>query len=169
MPRFAAALQEEIRRLARKEVKALTAVTRRAAAQHRRDIASLKRQARLLTRQVAALETLARRQAAIPPAPAPLVEKARFSPGWIKTRREKLKLSAKDYGRLIGVSALTVYKWESGKSRPRKEALARLVAVKDIGRREALRRLEMLARENRRPAAKPVKKTATMGRRRTRR
>ena len=127
----------------------------------------LKRQVRLLTRQVAALEVLGRGQAAIPPAPTPLAEKARFSPGWIKTRREKLKLSANDYGRLIGVSALTVYKWEGGKSRPRKEALARLVAVKDIGRQEALRRLETLAGEKKRPAAKPVKKKATKGRRRT--
>ncbi|MCY3021215.1 MAG: helix-turn-helix domain-containing protein [Planctomycetota bacterium] len=169
MPRFAAALQEEIRRLARKEVRSLTAVTRRAAAQHRRDIAGLKRQARLLARQVAALEVLGRRQAAIPPAPTTVVEKARFSPGWIKTRREKLKLSAKDYGRLIGTSALTVYKWEGGKSRPRKDALARLVAVKDIGRREALRRLEMLAGGQKRPAAKPAKKKATKGRRKARR
>jgi DNA-binding transcriptional regulator YiaG len=169
MPRFAAALQEEIRRLARKEVKALTAVTRRAATLHRRDIASLKRQARLLTRQIAALEVLGRKQAAIAPAPTPVVEKARFSPGWIKTRRGKLKLSAKDYGRLIGASALTVYTWESGKARPRKEALARLVAVKDIGRREALRRLEMMAGDKKRPAAKPVKKKAGKTRRRTRR
>ena len=169
MSRFAAALQEEIRRLARKEVKALTAVTRRAATQHRRDIAGLKRQVRLLTRQVAALETLARRQAALSPAPTPLVEKARFSPGWIKTRRQRLKLSAEAYGRLVGVSELTVYLWERGRSRPRKEALARLVAVKDIGRREALRRLEMLAGGKKRPTAKPVKKKAAQGRRRARR
>lgn len=46
--------------MARKEVKGLTAVTKRATSQHRRDIASLKRQARLLARQVAALEALAR-------------------------------------------------------------------------------------------------------------
>ena len=68
MPRFAAVLQEEIRRLARKEVRALTSVTRRAASQHRREIAALKRQARLLIRQVAVLETLARKHAATPSA-----------------------------------------------------------------------------------------------------
>jgi DNA-binding transcriptional regulator YiaG len=118
---------------------------------------------------VAALETLARRQAAIPPAPTPLVEKARFSPGWIKTRRHRLELSAEAYGRLVGVSGLTVYLWERGQSRPRKEALARLVAVRDIGRREALRRLEMMPGGKKRATAKPGKKKATKGRRRTRR
>ena len=169
MPRFAAALQEEIRRLARKEVRVLTAVTRRAASQHRRDIAALKRHIRLLTRQVAVLEIVGRKQAALSPAPQPEVEKARFSPAWVKTRRERLKLSANDYGRLIGVSELTVYHWERGKSRPRKEALARLVAVKDIGRREALRRLEMLPENKKRPAAKRARRRVVKGRRKARR
>jgi DNA-binding transcriptional regulator YiaG len=163
MPRFAAVLQEEIRRLARKEVRALTSVTRRAASQHRREIAALKRQARLLIRQVAVLETLARRHAAVPSASEPVVEKARFSPSWIKTRRERLKLSAADYGRLMGVSGLAIYQWEHGKSRPRSESLAKLVAVRDMGRREALRRLEMLG------DAKKPKARARMVKRRARR
>lgn len=168
MPRFAAVLQEEIRRLARKEVRALTAVTRRAAAQHRRDIAGLKRQARLLARQVAALETLERGHAAVAPAPETAVERARFSPGWIKARRGRLKLSAEAYGKLIGVSGLTVYQWERGKTRPRKGALARLVAVRDIGRREALRRLEMLERAKK-PKPARAKKRGRKPKRRARR
>ncbi|MCY3020942.1 MAG: helix-turn-helix transcriptional regulator [Planctomycetota bacterium] len=169
MSRFAAALQQEIRRLARKEVRALTSVTRRAAAQHRRDIASLKRQVRVLTRQVAVLETLERKQAAIAPAPQPAAEKARFSPGWVRTRRARLGLSAEAYGKLIGVSPLTIYQWEHGKSRPRRNALARLVAVKDIGRREALQRLEMLAGNKKRQPAKRARKRAVRRPRKARR
>ena len=53
-------------------------------------------------------------------------------------------MSAEDYARLIGVSPLTVYNWEHGKSRPQDERIAALVAVRSLGRREALAKLEML-------------------------
>lgn len=42
------------------------------------------------------------------------------------------------------VSGLTIYNWEKAESKPRKDALTKLIAVKDIGRREALRTLERL-------------------------
>ena len=44
MPNLATALKEEIRRLARKEIKAMVGTTQKAVAQYRRDIAALKRQ-----------------------------------------------------------------------------------------------------------------------------
>ena len=59
----------------------------------------------------------------------------------LKTHRAKLGLSAKDYGTLVGVSGLTVYHWEAGKSKPRKKQLAALAAVRGMGKREALARL----------------------------
>ena len=43
MPNIAAVLKEEIRRLARREIKAQVGSTKKAAAQYRRDIAKLKR------------------------------------------------------------------------------------------------------------------------------
>ena len=144
MPQFATALQDEIRRLSRKEVKALTAVTRRAAVQHRRDIADLKRQVHKMSKLVNVLDTLERKRAPAQPAPESAVEKARFSPSWIKARRGRLNLSAESYAKLLGVSGQAVYNWEKGNSKPRKNALAKLVAVRGIGRREALRRLELL-------------------------
>ena len=54
-------------------------------------------------------------------------------------------MSAADYGKLVGVSALTIYHWESGKSRPRKAQLAVLTAVRGIGKREAMKRIESSA------------------------
>ncbi len=53
MSNLAAVMKDEIRRLARKEVKAETATTKRWVAQHRKDITELKRQVRDLTREVA--------------------------------------------------------------------------------------------------------------------
>lgn len=153
MPRFLTALQDEIRRLSRKEVKAQTGVTRRAAAQNRRDIAGLKRHLRQIQQKLAAFEVLERKHAAVQPATADEVERARFSPRWIRARRNRLKLSAAEYGKLIGVSGLTVYNWELAKSKPRREALAALVALKNLGRREALKRLEVLTGSNKKKDA----------------
>ncbi len=44
----------------------------------------------------------------------------------------------------LGVTAQTIYNWEQGKSKPRAEQFASLVAVRDFGQREALKRLELL-------------------------
>jgi hypothetical protein len=58
MTTLAIALKEEIRRLARKEIKAQTGRTARAVAQYRREIARPKRQQREPEKQIAFLETL---------------------------------------------------------------------------------------------------------------
>ena len=94
-------------------------------------------------RQVAYLEQQERKRAAkgVPKANA---EGKRFSPRGLKTHREKLDLSAADYAELVGVTAQTIYNWEQGKSKPRDEQLASLVAVRNLGKREALNRLELL-------------------------
>jgi DNA-binding transcriptional regulator YiaG len=143
MPNIATVLKQEITRLARKEARSQTGVLRRANAQYRRDIARLKRQAETLTRQVAFLEQQEKKRAQKLPAPA-TIEGKRFSRRGLKTHRTSMGLSAADYGKLIGVTGQTVYNWEQGKSRPRDEQLASLVAARELGKREALKRLELL-------------------------
>ena len=143
MPNVASVLKDEIRRLAKKEVKAETAVTKRASAQHRRDIAELKRVVDNLSKRIAFLERQEKRRVAKRPSKE-AAEGARFSPRWLKAHRERLGISAADYGRLVGVSSLTIYNWESGKSKPRQEGLGALAEVRGLGKREALTRLEML-------------------------
>ena len=71
-------------------------------------------------------------------------EVKRFSRQGLKCRRERVDLPAADYGRLVGVSAQTIYSWEEGKSKPRDEQLASLVAVRGLGKREAQKRLQLL-------------------------
>jgi DNA-binding transcriptional regulator YiaG len=78
------------------------------------------------------------------------LENARFSGRSVKAQRTRLGLSAADYGKLVGVSGLTVYNWEHGKSRPRQAQLAALVAVRGIGKREALAKLAELKGEKKR-------------------
>lgn len=143
MPNLATVLKDEICRLARKEVKSQVGVTKRAATQHRRDIAELKRQVQVLARRVAFLESQERKRVS-KPVPAASSEGTRFSPRWLKAHRRRVGLSAADYGKLVNVSALTIYSWEGGKSKPRKDALACLASVRGLGKREAMKRLEIL-------------------------
>jgi len=151
MSNFAALMKDEFRRLARREARATIRGVRRIVAQHRRDVAALKRMVPQLVKAVAFLETQERGRVAEPQVSEKVAEKARFSGKWLKAHRKKLGLSANQYARLVGVTALTIYNWESGKGKPSKGRLAALVAVRKIGRREAMKRLELIG-----PAKKPV-------------
>ena len=144
MPNIAAVLKDEIRRLARKEIKTYTGGTKRAVAQSRREIAQLKR---LVLEQQKRLAHFASRKHQVT-AGAEVEEDplagTRFSSRSVRAQRGRLGLSAEDYGALVGVSGLTIYHWEHGKARPRKSQLAALIAVRGIGKREALKRLDGL-------------------------
>ena len=144
MANLASILSDKIRRVARREIRGQTQKTRRITAQHRRDIAALKRQVAALARTVAFLEKQEQRRVASPPAAPQEAKGVRFSARSVKAQRARLGLSAKDFGRLVGVAALTIYSWESGKFRPRAKQLAGLAAVRHLGRREARQRLEMI-------------------------
>ena len=143
MTSLTVALKDEIRRLARKEIRQQTGPTSQAVARYRREIAQLKRQARNLEKKIGFLENQERKRIGTDGVQE-INGNARFSARSVQAQRQRTGLSAADYGRLVGVSALTIYNWESGKTRPRKEQLAALVALRGIGKREAQVRLELL-------------------------
>jgi len=64
-----------------------------------------------------------------------------FTSEAIREERARLELSAKDYGLLVGVSHLTIYNWEHGRSRPRAKQLEAWLSIRGISRREAWKRL----------------------------
>ena len=86
MTTLAIALKDEIRRLARKEIKAQTGRTARAVAQHRREIALLKRQQRELERKIAQLQAQSRKT---PQAAVELNGDARFSARSVRAQRRR--------------------------------------------------------------------------------
>jgi DNA-binding transcriptional regulator YiaG len=143
MSTLAVALKTEIRRLARKEIKAATQSTVKAVAKYRREIALLKRQLRDQAHKLARLGSRDGQQP-LQPTNGEVKNAARFSARSVKAQRAKTGLSAADYARLVGVSSLTIYNWEHGKSRPRNGQLASLFAIRGIGKREAASRLEQL-------------------------
>ncbi len=159
MINLGAAIKETIRRLAKREIRTETAKTKQAVAQYRRDIAKLKRQIGAQQKEIVFLKTQEHKRLA----PSGLAEPepqegTRFSARSVRAQRARLKLSAADFAKLVGVSALTVYHWEHGKSRPRKQQFAALVAVRGIGRRECLARLALLEAKEQRAAGKNRRK-----------
>lgn len=144
MPDVAAVLREEIARLARREVRQQVDPLRKLVAGQRRTIAALRRQIATLARNQAFLQQQEQRRLAANPDPesAPGV---RFSSRSVRADRARSGLSAQDYGRLVGVSAQTIYNWERGKTRPRGSVLAKWASVRGLRKREAARRLELLA------------------------
>ena len=175
MTTLANALKEEIGRLVRREIRQQTAGAVKSVAQFEREIAALKSQVQDLSGQrtpdasgrtaskkaagkkaaskkAASRKAPAKKQsgaekaAAAKPATGKRSARAQFSPGALKTSRERLGLSADNYGKLIGVSGLSIYNWEQGKARPRDSSIAALGSIKGIGKREAAKRLEALAK-----------------------
>jgi DNA-binding transcriptional regulator YiaG len=164
MPNINAVVNDQIRRLARREIRAHTKTIKKMAAHYRRDIAALKRQVSQLVKQVGVLQKQVPNQPDMPP--EEVIQKARLRIDGLKGHRTRLGLSAKDYGKLLGVSGLTVYNWESGKSRPRRSQLPRIVAVRGIGKREALQRLGVITKTpNQQNHSAPMKPKSNSGRR----
>jgi len=166
MPNVAAILKEEIGRVARKEIRSETGTMKNATTQFRRDIAALKRQVADQEKRLAVLETLVLKKTPIAE-PADIEEKnVRFSPNGLPKLRKRLGLSAADLAALTEVSTQSVYNWERGKTRPRKEQLAVIAALRGMGKKEVKARLAQVAP----PADKPdaPAKPATPRKRRAR-
>jgi DNA-binding XRE family transcriptional regulator len=141
VPNIAIALREEIVRISRKEIRGQIGSTKKAATQHRREIAALKRQVALLERQ---LKFLVKRTTSSSAPTAPEAgTKLRFVAKGLRSHRNRLGLSAADFGKLAGVTAHTIYAWEAEKSVPRRGQLAKIAAIRALGKREALQRVSI--------------------------
>ena len=175
MANLASALKDEIGRLARKEIRQQTAGTAKTAARCERDIAALKRQIEDLQRKLSSLRTQDTPKQTTTSKKAPSKKgtatkkqaaqaasdsgqqssRSRFSAKGLKANRERLGLSADNYGKLVGVSGLSIYNWEQGKARPRESSIAALMTIRGIGKREAAKRLEAIG------SPQPKAKTTT--------
>lgn len=148
MTNLALSLKTEISRLARKEIRSEIADLKKASAQQRAHIASLRRQIESLERAVKKASK-AQRAGAAPSEPngSGVGDGAslRFRASGLASHRSRLGLSAADFGKLIGVSGQSVYKWEAGEVKPRRAQLEAIAAVRKMGRREALARLAQTA------------------------
>ncbi len=132
MPNIQQIMNEEIRRLARKEVKAGLDELKVQLATLRKTIVEQNRRIKTLEKQLPAPV-----QPAEPVSVEPGPEKSfRITPERIKKLREKLSLSQAQFAALLGVNLHSVNHWENGKTSPRESQKRRIAEVRDMGKRE---------------------------------
>lgn len=138
MPNIQQLLNDEIRRLARKEVISTEKALKSQIQELKRVISELKN--RIRTLEKTACGTAVKK-------PEPTAEDAgesaksfRVTPERIIKWRKALNLKRTQYARLLGVSPLSVAHWEQGKSTPREAQKQRIAELRDMGKRE-LRKL----------------------------
>jgi DNA-binding transcriptional regulator YiaG len=146
MPNIALILRQEIMRLARKEIRAQTSSARKLLTQLRSANTELRRETSELRAKLARLERRTNAGAGRSSTEEP-ERRMRFNAKGLATHRSKLGLSAADYGKLVGVTGQTIYKWEQGGARPRVSQLAAIASIRGIGKRAAQKRLEGSADE----------------------
>jgi DNA-binding transcriptional regulator YiaG len=149
MTTFAASLKKEIARVARKELRDEISALRKGSSTYRSEIAELKRKIKALESKVKALSRTAP-SVASKTVSKPGATLARAKPGRKLTLgaaefsalRQRLGFTQAQMAQLVGASALSIYKWESGQVTPRAAQLEKIISVRKIGKREAVARLQ---------------------------
>jgi len=136
MPDFKQTFQDEVRRLARKELKAFEAKIN----EHKKTINALTKRISVLEKKQAVAPAAAKPAAEAVQAAAPAADgrKARFSPKSLVKFRKKYSLSQKALAILLGVTPFTVSHWEIGKNRPRANQIEAFSALAKLGKRKVL-------------------------------
>lgn len=138
-------MKAEIRRLARKEVMAVTTGLKKDQTTFRRTVAALRHQIKAhnyTIRQLLQVVTKQAKMTAMAPETAE-GSKARITAKGVRAMRKKLKLSQAQFGKLAGVSGFTVLKWEhcAGPLKFRLRTRRALLSIRGLGIREARLRL----------------------------
>lgn len=146
MTTFADSLKKEIARVARKELRDEIGALRKASLSQRGEIAALKKQLKALQSQLTRLGRMR-------PEPAPVAapvsaaspvpprgkpgRKVVFTAERLKTQRARLGLTQEQMAQLLGVSSLSIWKWESGGAVPRTSRVPQILQRLALGKREA--------------------------------
>ena len=161
MADFKQVFAEEIRRLARKEIKVAMENMQKTLANQRQQIVELRRQLRDLEKSKTAVGTAAK------------VEKVeaddkkvsrRITGRRIVAMRNKMGLSQAQFAELLGVSLSSIVNWEKDKRTPRASQKEQIAGLRLLGKREIAKRLEAsgmpvkaVARKRKAAAAREVK------------
>jgi DNA-binding transcriptional regulator YiaG len=136
-------VKSEILKLARKELSSQVRGMKKVSAENRRDIAALKRMLGKLVQQMQRGNGTVAEKSTRDSVSAHTT-RVRFTPKGLSSERKRLGLSADDYGKLLGVSAQSIYNWEQEVVRPRKNHVRRIATVRGIAKKEARARLAKL-------------------------
>ncbi|MFA6119827.1 MAG: helix-turn-helix transcriptional regulator [Sideroxydans sp.] len=144
MSNIATLFKEEISRLSRKEVRSETDNLKKSSSQYRTDIASLKRRVDANEKQLSRLTKQISTQIDVS-SNSDVKTRARFTAKGFKTLRLRLGLTADVLAGLLGVSSVTIYGWEAGKSKPREAQLVKIVALREMGKKDVAAILQRLS------------------------
>jgi DNA-binding XRE family transcriptional regulator len=141
MSQFAQQLKNEISRIARKELRTDQEKFKKVAAASRSDLTALKDRVSSLETQVKKLSKLLSTGALPAQKSSDVSPSLRFRADGFASLRKKFDLSAADMGKLLGVSAQSVYHWETGKSKPQAKQLAAIAAARSLGKKQVTAKL----------------------------
>ena len=127
-------LNDEIRRLARKETSGALKDLKAQLVELRKTVADLNRRLKALEKTALPVEIVD--ECAGLEEVKETVKSVRVTPQRITKWRTALGVNKSQYAELLGVNLLSVLRWESGKSTPREEQKRRIVALRDMGKRE---------------------------------
>ncbi|KKR04381.1 MAG: Helix-turn-helix domain protein [Candidatus Uhrbacteria bacterium GW2011_GWF2_39_13] len=146
MPKFLVPLQDEITRLARKEVVKSQGTLKKAVTSLRRENTELRKRVKSLEKAVDALQKILGGTKKINALPSDdEVKNSRFSPKMITRMRKKHGLSIKKMAELLDVNNNSIINWEKGDFRPRQELKRKLLAFKKLTKRDVKKMLKELS------------------------
>lgn len=149
MTTFADSLKKEIARVARKELREEIAALRKTSVTQRSEISALKKQLKAVQAQVNRLSKGKGKSEVVRAAPVagesatPIQLKGKhgrkvvFTAERLKAQRVRLGFTQEQMAKLLEVSSLSIWKWESGGATPRASRVPQILQRLALGKREA--------------------------------
>ena len=142
MPNIATVLKQEIRRLARREARALVRPVKNALLRERKSVAALRARVASQGNEIERLQARMRAVGSMrPKVSEDTLKKTRWRRDTVRAIRMSLGLSQADFAQLVGVSANAVYQWESNRSSPQQKYRTVMLGLRGMGKRDARRLL----------------------------
>lgn len=135
MPNIASVLKSEITRIARKEIRAEVEGLKKSLSGYRSEIAALKRRCQSLEHEVRSLNKSVPKQA-----PAAVDESGKsvgFSAKELASQRKRLGLTIEGCALLLGTVGKSIYRWETGKAKPRERYWPSIAALRTLSKEQA--------------------------------
>jgi DNA-binding transcriptional regulator YiaG len=128
-------LNDEVRRLARKEIKAHVVPMQKIISELKQQIRDLRGQIKVMNEQWIKQQPQSGNRETVCQDPPSAEKQIRLTAGRIRACLEKLGLSRKDFADLIGTTFVSVSNWENGKTIPRLSQKKKIVVIRDMGKR----------------------------------
>ncbi len=137
MPNYTGVLNEEIARIARREVRAAADPLVKKVGELRKRVSDQAKCVADLAAKLGKLEKeLGLEELITVTVSDEQLDKARVSPSYVANVRKKYKLSRNEMALLLDVNPNSIYLWENGKSKPRQDVKAKIVQLREMGKRK---------------------------------